>query len=109
MSIEISTAQRLKSAEYRREPASVWGMLGYLGQLGVWGAIEGGYSVHIGLLAGQESEGTSHAESHAPNLQGTRDLHRKCTRFTLCARPLGLPAETGLSSSQGTHLYSIPR
>ncbi|KAA6417447.1 MAG: hypothetical protein FRX49_12580 [Trebouxia sp. A1-2] len=41
---------------------------GYLGQLGVRGAIEGGNSIHVSLLPCQEAKGPSHAESHATNL-----------------------------------------
>lgn len=48
-----------------------WGgavLLLYLGQLGVRGAIEGDNGVYTCILPRQETEGSSHAESHAPNL-----------------------------------------
>jgi len=50
---------------------------GYLGQLGVRGAIEGGDGIHVSLLPCQEAQGPSHAESHATNLHSNIEHQRR--------------------------------
>ena len=70
MRVRATTAQKV-TTQSTAESSFCWNVVGYLGQLGVWGAVEGGYSVHISLLTGQETQGTSHTEPHAPHLQCT--------------------------------------
>lgn len=75
MMVQSAQGEALTQNKQRRAEQSRGADLqGYLGQLGVWGAIEGGYSVHICLLTSQKSQGASHAESHAPHLQGINEF-----------------------------------